>query len=247
MDYFFEFSQRSSEISQDFFPPISLNPERNYVLGLYSLTTYNSISNIKQGVNDIIAFEPFLLTAEQNTKQALPKQSSSPQTVIIQVPAGSYEIAQLGEYLSQEVNKNGIKFSLTLNPSTMKVEMKSSATVIFPKNSIREILGFRNLIYPVGVNVSEMIPQISSINIINVECNIISGSFRNGKLSHSLYSFAPSVPTGYKMIERPTNILFLPVHDREITNITLRLTDQDGQIVHFNDEQVTINLVLREL
>jgi len=57
MDCLLEFSQRSTENSQDFYPPINLKPELDHVLGLYSLSTYNSLTNIMQGLNDIIIFQ----------------------------------------------------------------------------------------------------------------------------------------------------------------------------------------------
>lgn len=347
MDLFLEFSQNSSELSQDFFPPLMLKSKRNYVLGLYSLATYNSIPNIKEDENNIIIFEkPEDLTPElrKNVKLLLkitpgshklesiadhikikaaeagihfhlalntttrkpeirctheislhplsighylgfegeltrPDSSTNiskeifsepiiiniqagvndeivfyetvsimvPKLEIIRIPAGSYEILLLGEYLKKKTRELNIDFSLALNPSTMRVEMYSDHKVIFPQNSVRRFIGFQNDFYPSGLNISEAIPHISNINIINVECNIVGGSFRNGKISHSLYTFAPNVPTGYKLIERPSNILFLPVNDRLISNITLRLTDQSGKLVILNKEEVTIHLVLREL
>ena len=129
----------------------------------------------------------------------------------------------------------------------MKVEMRCDHTVEFPHHSLRSVLGFEKEIYEPDLHISEGIPQITSINMINVECNIVSGSFRNGEKSHTLYSFYPGAPTGYKLIEKPLNILFLPVTVREISNITLRLTDQDGDLVSLNNEEVTIHLISRTL
>lgn len=166
----------------------------------------------------------------------------------IHIPPGSYEIKQLSDYLVPQAKTMNIDFHLAINPSTMRVEMKSDREIVFPANSIREILGFRKDFYPAKtINISETIPEISSINVINVECSIASGSFRNGKKSQTLYSFTPAVPTGYKMIEKPQNILFLPINVQEISSINLRLTDQSGSLVYFNYEEVTILLVLREL
>ena len=88
---------------------------------------------------------------------------------------------------------------------------------------------------------------MSAFNVINVECNIVDASFRNGKKSHTLYSFYPRAPTGYKLVERPSSILFLPVNVQEISNVTLRLTDQNGKLVHLNNEEITIHLILRQL
>ena len=346
MDRLIEFSQKSSELSQDFFPPIVLNPQSNYVLGLYSLSTYNSISNIKEGDNDLIGFifsgeKPktpplvrikitpgsrkvvpelasyitqqlgqskdvkFELTYNEtsiqvnincnsllNNKKGVvlqqlgftektlsPGQHSSSKTFNaipsveiksgkdeeitfqpptptridrthwIKIPTGSYEIKQLAEYLVEKTKSAQIEFSLKINPTTMRVEMKSDREIVFPPDgSISDLLGFQNNFYPANItHISEVMPQISSFNVINVECNIVNTSFRNGKKSHALYTFTPNVGIGYKIVEKPNHILFLPIRDREITNISLRLTDHRGRLIFFNSEEITIHLVLREL
>jgi hypothetical protein len=241
MDRLLEFSRRTSELSQDFYPSIILKPDCNYVVGLYSLSTYNSLTNIKEGVNDVIGFKI------QKTDPKTKEQSSS--EFEVSLPAGSYEIAQIEENIKQAIH-DYFKFSLSVEPKTMRVQMECDQTVVFSgNNSIRDILGFENNVYLPGYHISERVPQITALNTINVECNIVAGdgSFRNGKKSHTLYSFYPDVPTGYKLLERPTNILFLPVSTKEISNVTLRLTDQYGHLVNFNNEEITIHLILRQL
>ena len=140
-----------------------------------------------------------------------------------------------------------IDFQLTVNTITMKVEMRCDYIIVFPRYSIRSILGFETESYEPSLHISEGIPQVSAINVINVECNIVKGSFRNGKRSNTLYSFYPSAPSGYKLVETPSNILFLPVSVQEVSNVTLRLTDQSGNLIHLNNEEVTIHLILREI
>ena len=226
-----------------FFPPIALNPDSNYVLGLYSLTTYNSIPNIIANENDTISFEK--VSSVKTSTSGSVKNKEEENTITI--PSGSYEIVQLGEYLTKKLKGKNIVFSLSINPSTMKVEMECSHKVIFPPKSIRKILGFKKDWYEPGAHTSELIPEISAIPIINLEYNIVDGSFQNGIKSHCLYAFTPSVAPGFKIIERPITMLFLPVRHREISTITLRLTDQWGKLIHFNNEEVTIHLVLKEL
>lgn len=246
MNYFLEFSQTSSELSQTFFPPLTLKSNSNYVLGLYSLTTYNSIPNIIADKNNAISFITKQKEAEKGGKTPAAAATKEEEFTIL-IPTGCYEIAQIGEYLSKKLKSKNITFSLNINPNTMRVEMESSHKIKFPANSMRRFLGFTKNAYDAGSHISELLPEISNINIIDVQCDIIDNSFSNGVKSHSIYSFTPNVESGYKMIERPATILFLPVRHREISNITLRLTDQSGQLVHFNNEEITIHLVLKEL
>ena len=47
----FTLSAASSELETRFFPPIELSPDKNYVLGLVELLTFNSIPNIDRNNN----------------------------------------------------------------------------------------------------------------------------------------------------------------------------------------------------
>ena len=104
MDCLLEFSQRSTENSQDFYPPINLKPELNHVLGLYSLSTYNSSTNITQGVNVIIF---------QKTKKSA-NEDGSFSSLFLAIPSGSYEITTLANYIEAEALHKGIEFHLLI-------------------------------------------------------------------------------------------------------------------------------------
>jgi hypothetical protein len=41
--------------------------------------------------------------------------------------------------------------------------------------------------------------------------------------------FFPNVSPGYKIVENPVNLVFLPVNTHSIDKVTVRLTDQDGK------------------
>ena len=57
MDRILEFTQKSTEISQEFYPPIELDGNCTNVIGLYSLSTFNSLTNVTKDVNDGIIFQ----------------------------------------------------------------------------------------------------------------------------------------------------------------------------------------------
>lgn len=107
MDHLLEFSQKSSELSQDFFPPIALNPQSNYVIGLYSLTTYNSISNIKESNNAIAFVEPSKPSASKRVK----------------IPSKKYNLTELEKYIRQQLSSSGIDFELNFDDVKKKLEL----------------------------------------------------------------------------------------------------------------------------
>ena len=115
------------------------------------------------------------------------------------------------------------------------------------ENSLCSILGFNKRIYPVGYYESENIVNILTLNSIFVEVDIINGSYVGSTLKSVIYSFFPNVSPGYKIIETPLNLVYLPVCGSEISSLTVKLTDQDGKLLNLRGETITIRFHLREI
>lgn len=227
----FTFSDTRSILSAEFFPPIELDGD--YEIGLLSLETYNSIPNVDSSNNKFHFDEP-LKTLE--------------------IPEGTYEVHDIGAYI-QEVFKRlrsspdkKYFFQLKTNDNTLKSSVKSTVPIDFTQeNSVGSLLGFEKIVIPAGKEqYTDRVVDIFRVNSINVECNIATGSFINGAPSHTIYRFYPSSPCGYKLVETPTPVIYLPVTTRVIDNITLRIVDQDGSLVNFRDERITVTLHLRK-
>ena len=95
-------------------------------------------------------------------------------------------------------------------------------------NSINSLLGFDNTHYSTGFRESENMVNILTINSILVSIDIISGSYINGSTQPTICSFFPDVSPGYKIIENPHNLLYLPIASDTIHCITIWLTYQYG-------------------
>jgi len=115
--------------------------------------------------------------------------------------------------------KNGKKKSKKMIMSFGSLVRKARSAVIasFPidfkkRGSIGHLLGFENVLVKAGEEVkSNSTVKITGVDVVNIECNIISGSYINGNPSHTLYSFDPNVvPPGYKISLQPPNVLYLP-------------------------------------
>ncbi len=234
MDRLFSLTRRSSELSQDYFPPIELEPDSAYVLGLTSFNTYRCIPNIVKGVNNVFQY--------LNREKAVET---------IYLPEGSYEIADIASYINNEIfKKTGDGMALQIKPNTItfKVEFYCLYPVFMTEHSIGSIIGFSDGVLSAEIWHKSNLPvQISRVAEINVECNLIDGSYRDGKPCHTIYSFFPRVNRGHKISEHPTHPLYFNVSTRTISHIALRITDQRGNLIDFNGEEICIQLNLKKI
>lgn len=236
----FTLSGSSSEISNTFHPPIDLDEGADYEIALLRIDAYNSIPNITENNNSLVVV----------TNEELGKQT-------IKIPKGTYEISHISDYVAEKLKNlaNSTRdpdsiFRVSVNPNTLLATIYSTLEVSFDvTNSVGPLLGFdtKDIIPKSSLLVSKKPPDINEVNIIRVECNIASGSFLNGRSTHTIYEFFPTVPPGYKICEVPANLIFLPlVNIQKITDITISLVDQKGRLIDFRGERVSVRVAIRK-
>lgn len=224
-------SGNDSNLTAEYFPPIVL--KSNYVCGLIDFQSYNSIPNVDDLNN--------LLHIGEN---------------VISFPIGSYEIGDINNFIQKKLidinkkRKNLVRKSeikLVANNNTLKCEILSSDVIDFSKpNSIGSLLGFSKKKLESNIlHESDLYVDINKVNAIRVECNIIDGTYINNQSAHILHEFSIKVSPGYKIIEVPSNVIYLPVNVRRITSLSLKFIDQDGRIINFRGEKITVRLHLK--
>lgn len=227
-------SGNSSILEAQYFPPIELSKDKDYVLGLINLSTFNSIPNIDTGCNYFYVGN-----------------------YMFELPTGSYEIEDIEQFVQErikytqskfEIKPSDIHISIKPNNNTLRSEITCSETVDFrPPNSIAPLLGFtRRLLEPNIRHVSDLPVTILKVNSLRIECNITSGAYINDKQVHTIHEFFPAVPPGYKIIEVPSQVIYLPVAVKTIDYLQVRIVDQDGRLVNFRGETVTLRLHLKQ-
>ena len=236
MSYTFTLKGIGSELSARFFPPIQLEDYATYSMGSIDLETFNSIPNIEPGC------DKFYYIIDDATGK----------TQSITIPAGSYDIRDIEKFLHDELGSPD-KLKLRANANTLKSELKSKFKIDFsPPDSIARILGFSPPAKPGQFleadkwHVSDKPVDILKVSVIRVECNIVTGSYINGEDAHIVHEFFPNVPPGVKIIEVPSNVIYLPINTKSIDSLFVRLLDQNGQLINFRDEVVTLRLHLRK-
>ena len=89
--------------------------------------------------------------------------------------------------------------------------------------------------------------NILTINSILVNIDIISGNYVSGFTQPTIYSFFQNVTPGYKIIENPHNLLYLPTTSDTIHSITVWLTDQNGNELNLRGENLSMRFHLIEM
>ncbi|KAJ8917025.1 hypothetical protein NQ315_012943 [Exocentrus adspersus] len=214
-------------------------------MGLISFESYNSIPNIEKNKNDKFYY------------------GSEGEYIVI--PEGNYNVDSINKYIQRsfgdfrslddnDSTRTGIVkaqqklISITANNNTLKCKIKCSEDIDFTKeDSIGHMLGFKPRKLPAFINHQSDFPvDIFNVNNICVECNIVGGSYVNDKQAHVIHEFFPKVPAGFKIIEAPNNVVYLPINTRIIDQIVVNIISEDGELINFGKELVSVRLHLKE-
>lgn len=225
----------SSLLHTSFYPEIELNREYNYSCSLLDFYTYNSIPNINENNNKLH------YKAENQGDNDINDMN------IIVIPVGSYEINTIAEFLDTELQKRKHKFRLHPNTNTLKCKIESDVFIDFTQpDSIGSVFGFsKRKLVANTYHSSDKVVNIQTVNSIRIDCDLTSGSFHNGKSTHTIYEFSPSVDPGYKINEQPKHLIYLPLIRHRISELNISVVDQDGKLVDFRGEKITCRIHIK--
>ena len=71
---------------------------------------------------------------------------------------------------------------------------------------------------------------------------MISDSYVNGATKNTIYSFFPKVSPGYKIIESPVNLVYLPLILDTIDNLNVSITDQNDHLLNLRNEKINYEI-----
>lgn len=153
----------------------------------------------------------------------------------------------IAKYIKDELENVGITFTLTVNEFTQKCTINCSEELHFNRSqSIHRLFGYDITFIEAYHETTAHYPvTITTLNNIVVECDIVSGSYTNGKPGHSIHEFAPTVAPGFKIIEVPKHVVYLPINRPTIQSIEIRIKDQDGHLIDFQNEKITCRIHIK--
>jgi len=234
-------SNNKTRFKTKFNPPIQLDKKKKYEIALVNLETYYSFPNI-DATNNYFRYSP----------------DGGTSWFEMYLPEGSYDIMDINDTIQQKLRQNGhydsdnddSYISISANSNTLKsvLMLDNKYQVDFRQpNSISSVLGFDNDIYTLGFQESEKTVNILAINSLLVNIDIISGSYVNGASQNTIYSFFPNVSPGYKIVETPVNLVYLPVTLDTIHSFEASLTDQNGTLLNLRGENLTMRFHIKEV
>jgi len=195
-----------------------------YEMALVNLETYYSFPNLSDK-NNVFRYSPGFIEGG-STRQR--------QWVEVQISEGSYDLIDIAETIKIAMKRNGhnddaVKISANTITLRSVLEIQGDFQVDFrTRNSISSVLRFRNLVYEESINESQNVVNILSVNSILVNVDVIGGSYVNGRTQNTIYSFFPNVSPGYKIVENPRNLVYLPVILDKINKMETVVADQNG-------------------
>ena len=223
----------TSEYNCVFPTPIYLERNKTYKVALSSIETYYSFPNV---------------TSKNNKFKYT---NAGGHVTTLELPVGCYDVSTINSTLSSMMGTDSGKIVIDLIVPELKacINVAQNFSVDFTlTGSINTLLGFSNKILGAGSNTADDIIKINDINSILINCDLITNSYVNGVQAPVIYSFFPNVPPGYKIIKELPRLEYVDVNrNSEIKSIRVWLTDQDGELVNFRGETITIRLILSEL
>lgn len=247
------FTGKSSVLQANFFPEILLDPDANYCCALLDFTSYNSIPNIVSGQNSDFVYKV-------KVKKKVKDENGQERVIdefeerTITLPTSMYEVEDILKYLKLELRRFHISFTYDINEASATVQISFNPEVTWIGGTLLHVIGYKykdnensrqfekNYLYN-----SDLIAKITNIDVIRIECDIVTGSYINGESCHTIHQFSHcKVPPGYKFIEVPQHIVYLPIKEKRLRSIQISVVDQDNKLIDFRGEQISCRIHIKK-
>lgn len=253
----------TNDFTQQYSPPLYLDPQGVYSVALHSAAMYYAWFNITSEIGN----NKFRVWYEGWRDFTIPDGIYAMDGLNREIYEGMKGFGPDFVY----IDDSGTEMSrvyFTANYNTMKLEMnikqkypgkpeidEQTLRVDFfndAYNKIADLLGFdKGKFYYQEFNEAHHTTNFDrDITKININCSLVLFSYENGRgNSQLLYSFTPSVMPGTIINLEPNNLLFVPIRSEDISSIRMYLTDNLGRPVILgkkgDEEPVSYLLAIR--
>lgn len=162
------------------------------------------------------------------------------------------------------IASNTVYYSVTLTcsviPSSLPTNWTNPAGITLSGNcplftvltsQFGTILGFNVNTYPSVTQAtqyqinSSVVPQISPVTSINLNCNFVNNSKFNTLSPQCIYTFSPNVEYSSQIIIQPQTMLWFKILDQNYSYIDIQFKDQNGNNLQVLDNNIVVTLLVR--
>ena len=235
-----EQNNKPSDFTIRFNQPIILDENKEYELGLSGIISMSfTWSNITSNLNN------------QKIKYSSDGGKTWKDLIF---PPGIWNYTGLNDFIKEQTKiktSNSTTYPITLEFSgiTLRTTMNLATNyqVDLRPSNFGDLIGFNKQILT-SSSVGDYMPNLSQDReILNVHCDIISGSIVDEHETDIIYTFGTNdlVPS-YAFTKEPLRVRFYPVNRYRIKTIRIYITDGKRRIIDLNDADTSFALILRE-
>lgn len=104
------------------------------------------------------------------------------------------------------------------------------------------------IFYETGeISAQNVIKKITDIDIVRINCDIVSDSYINGLRCHTIHQFATnnSSVNGRTFVEIPKHINYLPIKTNNLRSIQINIFDQNGNIADLSGGKIICRINIK--
>lgn len=89
--------------------------------------------------------------------------------------------------------------------------------------------------------------EIAKLDVLRIDCDVISGSYINGERQHTIHQFATS--TSYMkdqiLVEIPKNLNYFPIKSNNLHSIQISIVDINGNLFNIYGCDITCRINIK--
>lgn len=91
------------------------------------------------------------------------------------------------------------------------------------------------------------VKKIKDLDVIQIKCDIISGSYINGEQSRIIHQFATcaSHTSARTFAEIPKHINYIPINTKNLRTIQISVVDRDGKLIDSSSAKITCRINIK--
>ena len=232
---------RPSDFTVKYTNPILLNPNRQNEVGLDRIIS--------------MSFTWFNVTKELNNQKIRYSADSGTNWTELIFNPGVWNYADFNNSIKERTktgsaNNPSYPISLEFDNTRFRtiITLAQNYQLDPTQSDFNDLIGFNKQVLTNTENIGDRTPNLSQDReILNIHCDLISGSLVDENETDIIYSFSTSTLTpSYSFTQEPRRVQFNPVNKNIIKKIRIYITDGKRRIIDLNHADTAFSLILRE-